>query len=149
MKNWSTCIINQGLKHPARWRWWYWWWWWWWWWLAMNSLSMIWITWRNSSRQQGIVIAPLCSNPYSSSASFNSPANKGWFKYSTLTINLSFSSPLLPTLTTMHPFGGDDDVVDDDDDFLVLEIIMWKPMRWWWWWWLRMAMDRRSRQFVG
>jgi len=73
-------------------------------WWRFLSLSIKPRTFLNSSTWQGIVMVPFWSNPYSSSASFNSWMKRGWLKYITGTTNLCCSSPR-PTFIAINPFG--------------------------------------------
>ncbi|NP_001145662.2 uncharacterized protein LOC100279159 [Zea mays] len=81
-----------------------------WWWM------MPW-TRRKWSTPQGMVMAPFCSKPYSSSAALSSATKSGCVRYPTGTTNRSSSSssslwppPAGPTTrTAIHPLGGIDD----------------------------------------
>ncbi|KAG0516199.1 hypothetical protein BDA96_10G341600 [Sorghum bicolor] len=100
---------DQARKQPAMWKWWLLWWWpwcppppppeepepWWfrWWWM------MPW-TRRKWSTPQGMVMAPFCSKPYSSSAALSSATNRGCFRYPTGTTNRSSSSSCCSSFRT-------------------------------------------------
>ncbi|CAL9065912.1 unnamed protein product [Musa acuminata subsp. burmannicoides] len=63
-------------------------------------------TWRNCSTWQGMVMAPVWWNPYSSSAARSRATKSGWLRYPTGTTNRCCSSPAPPTRIAIHPLGG-------------------------------------------
>lgn len=115
----QTNAKHRDLQKHRRWL--LWWWWLWllcplpWLWRRWISSSIISWTCLNLSTRQGIVIGPACLKPYSSSASFKSLKNRGWFKNINGTMNLCRPSvsPSWPTMIATQPLGT-----------------------WWWlWWW--------------